>query len=68
MQCQQCGKEAHLIRGVCADCAPSTHQARELASYYQRALSKIFEAETGKNSLGDYNDFEDWIARKAAGE
>ncbi len=59
--CRGCGKRAYLIRNLCADCDPGRHIEHECALAMMGKLSCVYESETGKRSLGSWEDFEDWI-------
>lgn len=67
LPCQKCGKRAPLIRGYCADCKPKLHNDHNFMLDTMGQLSDEFEAQTGKSSLRDWYEFENFMASRLAG-
>ena len=52
------------VRGYCAECAPSLHDAYERQGAIEAAWRERYRAETGRDPLADWEAFETW--REAA--
>lgn len=65
--CQRCGNHKPLIRGLCDNCAPKLHGDHNFMLDTMDQLSDEFEAQTGKSSLQDWYEFENFMASRLAG-
>lgn len=61
--CTRCGQRVFLFRGLCADCAPDLHAARDLVIQETKSAFDTYEAETGKRALADWLSWESWADR-----
>lgn len=59
--CRKCQKPApFLFRGMCEKCAPDVHHEFNETLAVYAALSKQYEAETGKRAIDDLDAFDEW--------
>ncbi len=56
--CQQCQKEAYLIRGLCHECGPKLHEEHNTWMEYVSEASQQFECKNGILPLSRWGEFE----------
>lgn len=65
LSCHGCGAAAFTVGGLCAACDPLRHlDHREMMAGYDAAAAQ-FTAETGREPLQAWEEFEAWMDRQA---
>lgn len=68
MICQKCHNLAFTVRGICATCAPEIHENHQKASAKVAEMTQRYKAETGKEALSDWYDYESWVEKQPDAE
>ena len=64
--CSKCGREAFLIRNLCAQCAPALHKKHAAWMGFINNAEAEYKKATGKTSLEDWEGFSKFLAKTSA--